>query len=89
MWETASKSEEHKLVYKTLRTVIEHIREASGKVIEGTGFPSAEEIIPPMGWDWEEQSLFLGDSYVPLLTDLQQGILPLNAAVLINQSLQW
>ena len=51
MWETASKSEAHKLEYETLRTVTERIREAGAEVIEGTDFPSAEEIIPPTGWD--------------------------------------
>jgi amidase len=52
LWETASKSEAHKLEYATLRTVTEYIREAGAEVIEGTDFPSAEEIIPPTGWDW-------------------------------------
>jgi amidase len=52
LWETASKSEAQKLEYETLRAVIECIREAGDEVIEGTDFPSSEEIIPPTGWDW-------------------------------------
>src|SRR5436190_9370824 len=51
LWETASKGEAHKLEYETLRAVTERIR-AGAEVIEGTNFPSAEEIIPPTDWDW-------------------------------------
>lgn len=52
MWETASKNPAQKLEYETLRAVVERIREAGAEVIEGTDIPSAEEIIPPTGWDW-------------------------------------
>ncbi|KAI9739339.1 MAG: hypothetical protein M1834_007552 [Cirrosporium novae-zelandiae] len=53
VWETASKSHKHKLEYDILKMVVTRIREAGAEVIESVDFPSADEIIPPAGWDWD------------------------------------
>ncbi|KAI1345660.1 amidase signature domain-containing protein [Xylaria sp. FL0043] len=52
VWEAASNSVEHKSVYLALRHLINQIKEAGAQVFD-VDFPSAEEIIPHNGWDWE------------------------------------
>ncbi|EDN10015.1 predicted protein [Histoplasma mississippiense (nom. inval.)] len=53
VWEKASQNEAARKHYQIFEQVIERIREAGANVIEYTDFPSAEEIIPPGGWDWD------------------------------------
>ena len=50
-WEAASQNKSLKSHYLKLKTVIQHIEDA-GAAIEYVDFPSAEEIMPPKGWDW-------------------------------------
>lgn len=52
VWETASQSTKHKSEYKALKQLIEQIKIAGALVID-VDLPSAEEIIPPTGWDWD------------------------------------
>jgi amidase len=52
VWEVASKSAESGLEYKSLMELVEKIEKAGAQVVK-VDFPSAEEIIPPDGWDWE------------------------------------
>ncbi|QSS57739.1 amidase [Histoplasma capsulatum var. duboisii H88] len=52
VWEKASQNEAARKHYQIFEQVIERIRGAGANVIEYTDFPSAEEIIPPGGWDW-------------------------------------
>ncbi len=52
VWENASKDAEKELQYKFLMDLIEKI-EGSGAQVVISDFPSAEEIIPLKGWDWE------------------------------------
>src|SRR5436305_10623735 len=59
VWEYASKNEGHKSTYDTLKAVIDRIRQAGAEIIDETDFPSAEEIIPPYGWDWYTRLSFL------------------------------
>ncbi|EER41559.1 amidase [Histoplasma capsulatum H143] len=53
VWEKASQNEAARKHYQIFEQVIERIRVAGANVIEYTDFPSAEEIIPPGGWDWD------------------------------------
>ena len=50
--EFASKNDCRKSQYDALKMVIDGIREAGAEIIDGTDFPSAEEITAPGGWDW-------------------------------------
>lgn len=52
VWEAASNSTDHKSEYLALKTLIKQIERAGARVVD-VEFPSAEEIIPPDGWDWE------------------------------------
>jgi len=52
VWEVASKCAEKRSEYISLMKLIEQIEKAGAQVIK-VDFPSAEEIIPPSGWDWE------------------------------------
>jgi amidase len=52
VWEVASKSAESALEYNSLMDLIGKIEKAGAQVVK-VDFPSAEEIIPPNGWDWE------------------------------------
>ena len=52
VWEFASKNDCRKSQYDALKMVIDGIREAGAEIIDGTDFPSAEEITAPGGWDW-------------------------------------
>jgi amidase len=52
VWETAAGKEDKKEQYESLIAVVQRLREAGAEVVEWTDFPSAEEIIPPTGWDW-------------------------------------
>ncbi|PGH18395.1 hypothetical protein AJ79_00463 [Helicocarpus griseus UAMH5409] len=49
VWELAKENEPEQ--YNALMTVIKLIREAGAEVVEWRELPSAEEIIPPSGWD--------------------------------------
>ncbi|KAK2776734.1 hypothetical protein FQN52_003302 [Onygenales sp. PD_12] len=53
VWEIAKVQETKRGKYNALMGVIQRVREAGAEVIEWTDFPSAEEIIPPNGWDWD------------------------------------
>ncbi|KLJ09941.1 hypothetical protein EMPG_14637 [Blastomyces silverae] len=53
VWEKAKQKETARKQYQIFRQVIDRIRRAGATVIEYTDFPSAEEIIPPDGWDWD------------------------------------
>jgi amidase len=50
--EAASKRAEKEQEYNSLMDLIEKIKQAGAHVVK-VNFPSAEEIIPPDGWDWE------------------------------------
>ena len=52
VWETASKSVQHKSEYIALKRLTKQIERAGAQVLD-VDLPSAEEIIPPMGWDWD------------------------------------
>lgn len=52
VWENASKDAGKELQYKSLMGLIEKIKDAGAHVVI-SDFPSAEEIIPSEGWDWE------------------------------------
>ena len=52
MWEVASKRAEKALKYNSLMELIDKIEKAGAQVVK-IDFPTAEEIIPPDGWDWE------------------------------------
>ena len=52
VWETASKSVKHKSEYVALKNLMKQIEKAGAQVLD-VDLPSAEEIIPPMGWDWD------------------------------------
>jgi len=52
VWEVSSKNVDKRLEYISLMQLIEQIEKAGAQVIK-VDFPSAEEIIPPDGWDWE------------------------------------
>ncbi|PGH09165.1 hypothetical protein GX51_00919 [Blastomyces parvus] len=56
VWEKAKQKETAKKQCQIFEEVIERIREAGANVIEYVDFPSAEEIIPPDGWDWDYPS---------------------------------
>jgi amidase len=58
VWGAASNSKEAKSQYESLKVLLQNIKAAGAEVIH-TDFPSAEEIIPPTGWDWYETNLFL------------------------------
>jgi amidase len=51
VWESAAKSTKHKSEYVALQEVIKQLEEAGVEILEAY-FPSAEEIVPPCGWDW-------------------------------------
>lgn len=53
VWETASQSAKHKPEYLALKELTKQIETAGAQVLE-VDFPSAEEIISPKGWDWED-----------------------------------
>ncbi|OAT05815.1 amidase [Blastomyces gilchristii SLH14081] len=53
VWEKVKQKETARKQYQIFGQVIERIRGAGANVIEYTDFPSAEEIIPPGGWDWD------------------------------------
>lgn len=52
VWEAASKSTKNKSEYIALKKLTKQIERAGAQVLD-VDFPSAEEIIPPNGWDWE------------------------------------
>jgi amidase len=52
VWEVASIHAEKRVEYTSLMELIEQIEKAGAQVVK-VDFPSAEEIIPPGGWDWE------------------------------------
>jgi amidase len=52
VWEVARKCAEKRLEYTSLMRLIEQIKKAGAQIVK-VDFPSAEEIIPPGGWDWE------------------------------------
>ncbi|KAF7879575.1 hypothetical protein EAF04_000770 [Stromatinia cepivora] len=52
VWEAASNCVEQRLEYDSLTCLIKEIERAGAQVFK-IDFPSAEEIIPPNGWDWE------------------------------------
>ena len=52
VWETASKNARSKTEYTALMEVTKQLEKAGAQVID-VDFPSADEIIPPDGWDWE------------------------------------
>lgn len=52
VWETASKSTKHRSEYVALKELMKQIEKAGAQVFD-VDLPSAEEIIPPKGWDWE------------------------------------
>ena len=52
VWETASKSINHKSEYIALKELLDQIENAGAQVLD-VELPSAEEIIPPKGWDWD------------------------------------
>lgn len=52
VWENVSKDAGKELQYKSLMGLIEKIKDAGAHVVI-SDFPSAEEIIPSEGWDWE------------------------------------
>ena len=33
-------------------SLVKRIKEAGAEIVEPSDLPSAEEIIPPSGWDW-------------------------------------
>ncbi|PGH34614.1 hypothetical protein GX50_02598 [[Emmonsia] crescens] len=51
VWELANEKERDQ--YNALMVIITRIRDAGAEVFQWTDFPSAEEIIPPSGWDWD------------------------------------
>ncbi|KAI1914345.1 hypothetical protein LOZ61_002247 [Ophidiomyces ophidiicola] len=53
VWKMASENEKLKIHYETLKAVIADMKSAGAEIFEGADFPSAKEIIPPTGWDWE------------------------------------
>ncbi|KAI9798852.1 MAG: hypothetical protein M1833_004355 [Piccolia ochrophora] len=53
VWEAAASNPDVKYEYRALRFVAEQIRGAGAEVLEGTDFPSWEELVPPDGWDWD------------------------------------
>jgi amidase len=52
VWENASKDAEKELQYRSLMDLVEKIKDSGAQVVI-SDFPSAEEIIPSEGWDWE------------------------------------
>ncbi|KAK0386106.1 hypothetical protein NLU13_5943 [Sarocladium strictum] len=51
VWASAAKSAKHKTEYAALQQLIKQLEGAGAEIFE-TDFPSADEIIPPSGWDW-------------------------------------
>jgi len=49
VWESAS---QNPYQYQILLGAIDRIRKSGAEVFEDVDFPSAEDIIPPVGWDW-------------------------------------
>ena len=52
VWETASESIKHRSEYIALKELTKQIEKAGAQVFN-VDLPSAEEIIPPEGWDWD------------------------------------
>ncbi|RMZ81636.1 hypothetical protein DV737_g2349, partial [Chaetothyriales sp. CBS 132003] len=52
VWDSAKMNMKRKVEYTTLVEVIKKMEKAGAKVYE-VELPSAEDIIPPNGWDWE------------------------------------
>lgn len=51
VWNAAGENEPLKAHYETLMATIDAMRKAGAEVVD-TGFPSADEIIAPNGWNW-------------------------------------
>lgn len=52
VWESAKANVEQKAEYEALVELLSNIEKAGAMLYE-VDFPSAEEIIPPNGWDWD------------------------------------
>lgn len=52
VWEIAGESVKHKSEYIALKELTKQIEKAGAQLVD-VNLPSAEEIIPPKGWDWE------------------------------------
>ncbi|KAK5454295.1 hypothetical protein LTS15_006295 [Exophiala xenobiotica] len=52
VWDSAEVNVKRKIEYKALVELVKEMEKAGAKVYE-VDFPSAEDIIPPNGWDWE------------------------------------
>ncbi|KAF2838849.1 amidase signature enzyme [Patellaria atrata CBS 101060] len=53
IWERAKRTSNGKMEYEGLITAIQKIREAGAEVLNNVDLPSAEEIVPPEGSDWD------------------------------------
>ncbi|KAH7163453.1 amidase [Dactylonectria estremocensis] len=56
VWGTVFENAKKAHQSRVLKDVISKIRAAGSEVVENAGFPSAETIIPPDGWDWDYPS---------------------------------
>lgn len=52
VWDSAEHSEKHHHEYLVLKKLLQRIKQEGAEIFE-VDFPSAEEILPPTGWDWQ------------------------------------